>query len=146
MSFHYSLLATPCVTEVAAVSRRPEQASTGDSSDRDCGIQGMCFPNKAAFYFIFMLIGFGSLSHQKQLYNMCRQTQKGSHIHTHTKRNVHYEQTSVCMRAVEGVLLYSFLLSLSKVQCVCSVCVPCRVCTRRRNSLAAWSFSPADLK
>lgn len=42
------------------------------------------------------------------------------------------------------VLLYP--LSFSEVQCVCSVYVRCRVCTRRRTSLAASSFSPVDLK
>lgn len=57
--------------------------------------------------------------------------------------NVHCERTRSA--GIEAALLHS-VLSCRKVQCVCSQCAPCRACTRRRNSLAAWSFSLAGLK
>lgn len=63
------------------------------------------------------------------------------------KHNVYHEYIQLCVFSVETLLQYfCFLFSCSKVKCVCSVCLPCRVCTRRRSSLAAWSFLPADLK
>lgn len=54
-------------------------------------------------------------------------------------------RTHSVLAGIEAELPCS-VLSCRKVQFVCSQCAPCRACTRRRNSLAAWSFSLAGLK
>lgn len=112
-------------------------------SDKDCIAKRITYSRLSCF-FIFICYKFWQFPAPdivRNLHTVTRTITK-----THTKGKCFYEFGTVCMQVTESISVAVHFLSLSKVQCVCSVCVPCRVCTRRRNSLAAWSFSPADLK
>lgn len=132
-------------TCLSAVLSKPavEMAVMRTAVHREMGI-----PNLAAFYLIFMLHRLW----QSLTWVSCRISAnrwRREHIHTLPQREMSTMNRlgqEGCIQVIKCALTVLYLLSLSIVWCVCSVFAPCRVCSRRRNSLAAWSFSPADLK